>query len=348
MERRQFKINVIDIPDIDIQHYINKVMEKTAPKRRVSNSKRLLSTYGGNPPDLASAPRTPRADAYEETVNYAKYKEGFFPAPVTCAYIEPGIYEPTQFNSMYGIKSVTVTCDDFIPLNENHISEVFEDIQKFWKCEAEYTMLKIIHKRGILLYGEPGCGKTHVINRLTEIATSNGGIVILGHMNPEMTIAAIRLIKSVEPDKKIMVILEDIDSLFKKFEESSFLQMLDGGLQVTNVVFVATTNHPEMLHDRITNRPSRFDLSIEIGKPNDESRRMFITNKFSQIKYKGDVELFVKKTKDLTISHIKEVIVAVCILNYDFDKALARVKGMKKPRIHKNDSIGFVTANSEE
>jgi predicted ATPase len=34
------------------------------------------------------------------------------------------------------------------------------DLKEFWNKRTTYLKYKLVHKRGILLYGDPGCGKS--------------------------------------------------------------------------------------------------------------------------------------------------------------------------------------------
>jgi len=53
------------------------------------------------------------------------------------------------------------------------------------------------------------------------------------------------------------------------------LNLLDGVKQVDNIIYIATTNYPELLEERILNRPSRFDRRFHIGTPSAEVRKFY-------------------------------------------------------------------------
>jgi protein TonB len=50
---------------------------------------------------------------------------------------------------------------------------------------------------------------------------------------------------------------------------------------IEGVVYIATTNYPEKLQERITNRPSRFDRRYKVELPNEEIRRAYIQHKLN-------------------------------------------------------------------
>jgi len=67
-------------------------------------------------------------------------------------------------------------------------------------------------------------------------------------------------------------------------DEQALLQLLDGGIQHSNTVIIATTNYPENLPDRIINRPSRIDRIVEIDMPTREMREIYINKKALKVK----------------------------------------------------------------
>jgi SpoVK/Ycf46/Vps4 family AAA+-type ATPase len=81
----------------------------------------------------------------------------------------------------------------------------------------------------------------------------------------------------------LVVILEDIDSIAgeSRSQTSRLLNILDGVKQIENVVYIATTNYPEKLEERITNRPSRFDRRYRVELPNEEIREAYIKHKLN-------------------------------------------------------------------
>ena len=58
------------------------------------------------------------------------------------------------------------------------------------------------------------------------------------------------------------------------YAESEYLSLLDGENQIGNVVYVATTNYPEKLDKRFTDRPSRFDVVQKISMPNEDGKKI--------------------------------------------------------------------------
>ena len=274
----------------------------------------------------------------------------FSPTLSTTEKLEPGFYE-VGFDSNTGhyLEKKDVNTDELYELPSAELMDIIEDIEKFWNRKDKYEQYNFIHKRGILLYGEPGCGKSAIIQLCTKQLTNQMGGIVINVTNGDQVEYYSKIIgklRQVEPERPLVVIFEDIDAIASEgsWTTSMILNLLDGIKQIQNVVYIATTNHPDKLEDRITNRPSRFDRRYEVELPNDEVRKAYIQNKLSEDDLKGiDMELWVKETEGFSLAHMRELVISVITMDNSFEDTVARLKGMKvKPKIKsKSSSIGF-------
>jgi hypothetical protein len=97
---------------------------------------------------------------------------------------------------------------------------------------------------------------------------------------------------------------------------------------IRKTVFLATSNYPEKLGSRITNRPSRFDKKIFIGMPSSEAREVFIRSKLIN-ENDEEIEKWIGDTEGFSIAHIKELFVANKILGDPYPQALDILRKMK-------------------
>jgi hypothetical protein len=143
--------------------------------------------------------------------------------------------------------------------------------------KADYLRAHGQHlKRGLLLYGAPGTGKTHTVRYLLSQSKGTTAVLLSGGSLARVAEAA-RLARALAPS---IVVLEDVDLIA---EDRSFghgpqpllfevLDAMDGLDSDSDVAFVLTTNRVDMLERALAQRPGRVDLAVEIPLPSDPER----------------------------------------------------------------------------
>jgi hypothetical protein len=295
----------------------------------------------------------------------------FFPTPNTTPALPPGVYQFANTNRGIAFIKVPVSIDGLVRFPQANSDRVVEEIASFWQKETVFSDYKIAYKRGIILWGPPGSGKSSTIKFIMKDVIEKRGGLVVQFNEPLSFVEGIRVIREIQPETPIVVLMEDIDSILQSHNPSLVLNVLDGVEKMHKIVFLATTNYPELLGARIINRPSRFDKRIRIPHPNgecrkvylehlicddekaevngiktDESRQEFVKLKAAEVGM--DIEKWVADTPGFSIAHLKELFVAVCILGDPYAKALSVLRQMKEtPSSLKDDGntklIGFGT-----
>lgn len=186
--------------------------------------------------------------------------------------------------------------------------EIRSQVDGFFSSREHFRRWNLPYRRGFLLVGPPGNGKTSV---LRVIASRRKEPFIVFRPHSESDVAeledALNLARFNAPS---ILVFEDVDSVFKShIPLSAFLNSLDGLSSVEGVLVLATTNHPEELDEAITNRPSRFDRVWTFPNPEPRERREYLLRFFAET---FDEEL-VRWTDGLSFAHLKEVWVSACI-----------------------------------
>jgi predicted AAA+ superfamily ATPase len=160
---------------------------------------------------------------------------------------------------------------------------VCNHIDRFNANKDFYMKRQILYKTGILLYGEPGTGKSSFVKSLaTKYRRSivNINMADFAKLNIDSLTASINIVEY----EKYIILLEDIDTLFLNRDQkdveredmtviNKLLQFLDSNSSPTNVIFIATTNHIDRLDSALL-REGRFDLKVKVdGLSEPEARR---------------------------------------------------------------------------
>jgi SpoVK/Ycf46/Vps4 family AAA+-type ATPase len=140
-------------------------------------------------------------------------------------------------------------------------------------------------KRGLLLSGPPGDGKSSAIECFVNDIAGEATVIV---------VEAVEHIRAVYHQAQALaptvVILEDLDLITKNRQSpygynfaskddvtGELLQVLSGGSAYDDIVTIATTNHPEAIDEALAKRAGRFDAHIRMGYPNEADRQRILT-----------------------------------------------------------------------
>lgn len=266
--------------------------------------------------------------------------------------IPPGVYKIVPTDSGPAFVKMSMVSDELIEIDDSVNVQVLASMKKFWQSRDRYVERGIVYKRGLLLYGPAGSGKTSTVSLLSQTLVGMGGIVIVV-THAGLAADAVSALRRIEPDRNIICIFEDIDELIRNEGEHKLLSLLDGEDQVDNVVNIATTNFPEQLGARIINRPSRFDERIEVGMPSEKARQRYLKHITKKETIADDeINRWVEDTNGFQIAHLRELAIAVFCLDQSYDSVIERLKSMQsrlKPveEFKMRSSPGFFIAEED-
>jgi len=166
--------------------------------------------------------------------------------------------------------------------------EMINSVDQFMKSRDNYDRRALQFKRGYMMHGMPGTGKTSI---LSFIAQKYGlHIYTLGS---ESLLKMDRLTTGIKPNS--MIIIEDIDlsvvgssrdgggdgvsKIASKDALNNFLNAIDGITLFNANLIIATTNNPSALDPAMV-RPGRIDEIIEIGLLNSTDQITHLNNFF--------------------------------------------------------------------
>jgi hypothetical protein len=168
-------------------------------------------------------------------------------------------------------------------------------------------------RRGVLLYGAPGTGKTHTVRYLmgrlpgvTVVLLSGGALRMIG--------AACSVARVLQPS---VIVVEDVDLIAE--ERGRFpgqnpllfelLNEMDGLGQDIDVAFLLTTNRADLLERALAARPGRVDHAAELPVPDADARRRLVQLYRGGLRLElADPDAVIARTDGVTASFIKELL----------------------------------------
>jgi ATP-dependent 26S proteasome regulatory subunit len=168
-------------------------------------------------------------------------------------------------------------------------------------------------KRGVLLHGLPGTGKTHTVRYLLGQMPGVTVVVLTGAALSQIA-AACSVARALPPS---VVVVEDVDLIAEQRDSRSgqhpvlfqLLNEMDGLGEDADVAFLLTTNRADLLEPALAQRPGRVDHAAEIPLPDADARRRLMRL------YQRDLVLevasaaaVIARTEGVTASFLKELL----------------------------------------
>lgn len=270
-------------------------------------------------------------------------------------------WKTLEYSGSLEIVDVRSRSWDSVVLEESLKREVRANTTEFLKGKDVWSRYGIPLKRGVILAGEPGTGKTVVCKAIISEAE---GItcIIAGAYDMDCKYYITKLYEIANDLRPSIVFLEDIDVIAESRTEfdhyhqpslTSLLAALDGIEERDEVITVATTNCLEALDRALSQRPSRFDRVIQVSCPSLHLRQTMLDSLCQRIPLDHPTQEYIaEKTNDCTPAQLQEIVYSLAIdrftgmdsdavLNLEFsvdeiDRAIARVKGKN------GNAIGFI------
>lgn len=203
-------------------------------------------------------------------------------------------------------------------------AQLIADIEGFFDRKEDYKSFAVPWKRGIILHGLPGNGKTISVKALMHS---------LAHRpNPIPTLYVKSLGRSCAQDDireifqkarhtaPCLLVLEDIDSLVTNSVRSFFLNEVDGLEGNDGIMMIGSTNYLDKLDAGISKRPSRFDRKYHFALPAEAERTRYCEFWRSKLSHTSkipipasSIPLIAKLTEGFSFAYLQEAFVATLL-----------------------------------
>jgi len=216
-----------------------------------------------------------------------------------------------------------------IVLPEGLLDRIELQTVRFGRLREKLRAMQRHLKRGVLLHGPPGTGKTFTAMYLAS-QMPDRTVILITRRGVATIEPSCRLARLLEPST---VIVEDVDLIAEERTRSEpgrmsllfeLLNQMDGLSDDADVLFLLTTNRPDLLEPALAARPGRIDLAVEVPLPDDACRRQLFE------RYGRGLELhlanrddLVARTAGVSASFLRELLRKAALLSADEGKSTA-------------------------
>jgi hypothetical protein len=187
------------------------------------------------------------------------------------------------------------------------------DFELFFQREDWFHQNNLAYRRGYLLWGPPGNGKSATIRVMAAHPHIKAYSMDLSD-SEEKSYSVFRLFEKAAMNAPALVILEDLDRAFpkegKRTQErmisfQTLLNCLDGVGSQDGIIVVATANDPTCLDAAILKRPGRFDRVVQFRNPHAELRREYY-RRLNPILTGEEFEIAISRTEGFSFAQLRE------------------------------------------
>ena len=307
-------------------------------KFKLIKTTKLSDIEDGNVKELAESDLCIQTETHVIQYSYIDSDED-----KTKTIIKPGIWTIVNTNAGLQLKKLELKTHNLLEEASN-TTLIKKEARLFFEKLDVYKKHKKDPKRAILLYSQPGMGKSSTISQVSnEFLEEDPGTVVIFWDTSDIRSSSVSKFLSTGSQfskdcTRMLFIMEDIGGgnaegyHGPKTADASLLELLDGASVSFRLptFIIATTNTPENLLKSLADRQGRFDQMFELPGPNKKERVQLAAHIAGRpVTDEEKIALESKDCDGFSIAHISEIIIRSELHDKTFGQVITEMKNHK-------------------
>jgi AAA+ superfamily predicted ATPase len=191
-----------------------------------------------------------------------------------------------------------------------------QQVLDFVEMEQAFRAVRLPFRRGVILAGPPGVGKTLLFRALTHRLIGRCTVLWLTARAVPDAAAVTRVFELARSLAPTLMLWEDVDLTVRDRNAGNaavlgeLLAQLDGPASSDGVIACASTNDPSVLDEALSARPSRFDRIVAVGPPCEAGRARMLERFVADIPHvSADLAWVAREAVDMTGADLRELVI---------------------------------------
>ncbi|MCH8569457.1 MAG: AAA family ATPase [Balneolales bacterium] len=180
-----------------------------------------------------------------------------------------------RVNPLHRLQQNSFLDEGYFPMHEwnSGLRKAHKSIKAFLENREFYEKNSLDYRRGVLLFGTPGTGKSRYIDYISKQVIDEYNAIVIridsGNALSDVVDWGIIPLDAYLGNRLKVFIIEELSQLTNRGSITELLNFLDNAIMRNDVLFLITTNRPQDVPDPLIDRPSRIDTLVEVNNEND-------------------------------------------------------------------------------